>query len=1203
MTQPLTFTDITAGTRLTGIVVGEGSAGIVTVVAISRHGRGSATLTYRTSQGQLGERIITANDLAGVFTAHRRRWSFDADGEMFRLASEARRMRLAHLSDPFAAVDTSNIEPYPHQIDAVYNRLLVQKPLRFVLADDPGAGKTIMAGLLIRELMLRGDVARCLIVAPGSLVEQWQDELWDKFSLSFDLMSRAAVEASRAGNPFLEKHLLVARLDQLARAEDLQAKLKVADWDLVIIDEAHKMSARPYGRKINKTGRFKLGEMLRELTRHLLLLTATPHNGRNEDFLAFMTLVDPDRFAGAHRGNGNRSASLPDTSDVMRRIVKENLRTFKGKPLFPKRTAESLNFDLSEREKGLYEAVTGYVRTGMNRAQQMQDEGQRGRGIIVGFALVSLQRRLASSPAAIYHSLRRRSERLSEQAKTLRELAKSGEQIPLFELPRGIKPQDLKDFDYDDYDDEFLEELEDRTIDAATASATAEEIEVEVEELKGLVGLAEEVRRSGTDTKWIQLRDLLRTNQMGSRTADRKLIIFTEYKDTLDYVAERVKAELGRPEAVAVIHGGVKRHDRRRIQDMFRVDPTVRILVATDAAGEGVNLQVANMMVNYDLPWNPNRIEQRFGRIHRIGQALPCHLWNMVAHETREGKVFTKLFRKIEEQRNVYGEQVYDVLGDLHINTSLRELLMRSIQEDSDPAHFEYMNQVIDDDIGAQMRKVLDERALVRGLSEETSNEAIRNLMERSRARKLQPWFVEAFFSAALKHYGGRLAAREKGRYEVTRVPASVRSSADETLGPVHERYSRVTFNKAFVKPQFENEGVLKLRAGADGSRKGGGKSERAVLISPGTALLSAVVGKVLADHEDTLEQGAILIDPDRFSTNPRLLVYLDHVITDGRQGSRPNQAVSRRFQYAEIDEQGIVSDPGPEPYIGYLPADEEQRAALERHLNLDWVDSTAETTARDWAIENMAGEHFREIEEITEARVAKVRSAVQERLIWEIRYWDDRAIDLKEQERQGKTPSVNSAQASKRAEELVERLARRRLELDQERNLHNTPPNIVGAALVVPQGRLDEITAVEDGKEMPVKPDPEVAEDTDRRAVAAVLESERLLGREPEAQEHSNPGYDVLSIDPATGDHYFIEVKGHLPQTTEIHVSAQQVQKAKSNPERWRLAVVSVPESPETAPVVRYLVEPFQDVTMHFAQTRLTLNVEELLQSAVDPR
>ena len=1174
----LEFDDLTAGKRLSGVV----ADGDVTVVALEIHGTESATLTYRSSSGQLGELIISRDDLATIQEVSEQRWSFDADGAAFRLASEARRMQSAHLADPYAAVDTSNIEPYPHQIDAVYNRFLEQRPLKFLLADDPGAGKTIMSGLLIRELMLRGDVARCLIVAPGSLVEQWQDELWDKFGLSFELMSRSAVAASRTGNPFLEKNLLVARVDQLSRAEDLIEKLKLADWDLVIVDEAHKMSAHLYGDELRKTRRFELGEVLRDRARHFLLLSATPHNGKNEDFLAFMTLIDPERFAGRLRDN-----ELPETDDVMRRLVKENLRTFEGRRLFPQRFAHSVNFELSEPEQELYEAVSEYVRSGMDRASRMQEEGDRRRGIIFGFALAALQRRLASSPAAIYHSLRRRRDRLTEQASELRRLTAGGRPVPVTDLPRGVRFADLEDFDFDNFDDVELEELEDHVIDAATASATAEEIEAEVAELEGLVKLADAVRISGEDTKWIELRSLLRSEQFQTGKGEnpdgddapagpRKLIVFSEHKDTLDYVAERITAELGRPEAVAVIHGGIKRHDRRAIQDRFRVDPTVRVLVATDAAGEGVNLQVANMMVNYDLPWNPNRIEQRFGRIHRIGQQRPCHLWNMVAHETREGVVFARLFEKIEQQRGVYGDQVYDVLGDSHINTSLQELLLKAITADDDPAHLEYMQEVIEGDIGKQLEDVLKERAFVGGLADPALNDKIREDMERARARKLQPWFVHGFFSEALRQNGGRIAGRESGRYEITRIPASIRSYADSDLGPVHDRYERVTFDKAFVQ--------------VDGG-------DRAELISPGTPLLTAVINKVLADHEHTLSRGAILMDPQDQSTQPRLLVYLDHSVTDGRQVQGHRQVVSRRFQYVEIDQQGNAKNAGNEPYIGYAPLTDEDRTLLEGHLDLDWADHTAEETAKSWAIEHLSQPHFEEIHRVTEARVAKVREAVRERLEAEIRYWDQRAEELKKQELAGQKPRTNSGRARARADELATRLTRRRLDLDRESDLHNSPPNIVGAAIVVPQGLIDQLRGT--------PPDPEETADkmeTDRRAVAAVLEAERALGRIPEAQAHSNPGYDVLSIDPDTGTHYFIEVKGHRPRTTEIHISAQQVSKAKSLPENWRLAVVSVPDDPTELPTVQYLIDPFSDYTPHFAQTGLPLNVADLLEASQDP-
>jgi superfamily II DNA or RNA helicase len=1162
------FTELQPGLRYDGLVPG----GPAKLVAVEVHGPSSATVTFRDPAGGLGESLIALGDLARIEVVAERRWPFDGDGADFRLAAEARRMQFAHLADPFAAVDTSNIDPYPHQIDAVYNRFLEQRPLRFLLADDPGAGKTVMSGLLIRELVLRGDLARCLIVAPGSLVEQWQDELWEKFGLEFEIMSRSKVEESRTGNPFLERNFLIARVDQLARAEDLRAKLEASEWDLVICDEAHKMSARLYGDELKRTRRFELGEVLRDRTRHLLLLTATPHNGKNEDFLAFMSLIDPERFTGRLR-----SDVMPDVTDVMRRLVKENLRTFEGTRLFPPRHAHTLAFDLSAPEQRLYDAVTEYVTVGMNRAEKMAEGGDKRRGTIVGFALAGLQRRLASSPDAIFHSLRRRHERLSTQAAELRRLAERGGPVPVADLPRGVRLADLEEFDVDDFDDDEREQIEDAVIDSAFAAATAAELDAELAELAVLVRLADEVRTSGEDTKWTELRDLLRSDDFASGSPPRKLLIFSEHKDTLHYVTERVRNELGRPDAVVTIHGGMKREDRRAVQDRFRVDPTVRVLVATDAAGEGVNLQVANLMVNYDLPWNPNRIEQRFGRIHRIGQTVPCHLWNLLASSTREGKVFERLFAKIEQQKGTYGDQVYDVLGTSHINTSLQALLIRAIREDEESVRLGIMDQVIEGDIGRELDEVLRERALASELSDLASSTEIRDRMESARARRLQPWFVEAFFTAGLQRFGGRITPREAGRFEVTRVPGSVRRHADASLGPVHDRYSRVTFDKRTLHPK----GL-----------------ERAELVAPGSPLLTAVVDAVLADVGGVLQRGAVLVDPEDQGTEVRLLVCLDHVITNGRVVHGQRQVVSRRFQYVEVDRAGTVRSPGAEPYLGYAALTVEQRDLLGDVAG-DWANGAAEATARDWAIERFAAPHLDEVTEVTRARVAKVRRAVDERLRAEIAFWDGRCEEIKRQELAGRTPPINSGRARARADDLAARRDRRLAELALEDDLRSSPPAVVAAALVVPQGLLDRVTGAP--AVGPTGVDQARKDETDRRAIVAVMAAERHLGRVPTEQAHNNPGFDIESVDPKTGVHYFIEVKGHLPQTVQIKVSAQQVQKAKSNPERWRLAVVSVPDGPGD-PVVRYLVEPFADTHLHFAQPHVPLQVADLLASAREP-
>jgi superfamily II DNA or RNA helicase len=379
---------------------------VVRVVTTEPVGDNALTVYYKTADGTLLERMLFRADEANLSLAEAGRpWAFDAAGDAFKLAAEAYRITLAHLFDPMMAVHTSNVEPLPHQITAVYESLLPRQPLRYVLADDPGAGKTIMAGLFIRELLMRADAKRVLIVAPGSLVEQWQDELFEKFGLSFTLFSRDQVEQSRGGNPFDDSDLLVARVDQLARAEDLQEKLKLSHWDLVVVDEAHKLSASYFGNKINKTKRFQLGDLLGSITRHFLLMTATPHNGKEEDFQLFMSLLDADRFYGRFRDGAHRV----DVSDLMRRMVKEDLLKFDGTPLFPERRAYTVNYKLSDPEAALYCAVTEYVKEEMNRADQLEDGARKG---TVGFALTALQRRLASSPEAIYQSLKRRRNKL-----------------------------------------------------------------------------------------------------------------------------------------------------------------------------------------------------------------------------------------------------------------------------------------------------------------------------------------------------------------------------------------------------------------------------------------------------------------------------------------------------------------------------------------------------------------------------------------------------------------------------------------------------------------------------------------------------------------------------------------------------------------------------------------------------------------------
>ena len=642
--------DLQANAAVRGIL----SDGLVTVVSVQWFGSEALELTYKTPTGKVANELLYRHDEPRLEIVEvGRPWSFDGDGALFRLVSEAQRIRLAHLFDPVLAVHTSVVEPLPHQITAVYESMLPRQPLRFLLADDPGAGKTIMAGLLIKELIARGDLQRCLVVCPGSLAEQWQDELYRRFHLPFDILTNDKLEAARTGNWFLEANLVIARLDKLSRNEDVQQKLQAPDcrWDLVVCDEAHKMSATFFGGEIKYTKRYRLGQLLSSLTRHFLLMTATPHNGKEEDFQLFMALIDGDRFEGRFRDG----VHVADVSDLMRRMVKENLLKFDGTPLFPERIAHTVPYTLSETEAHLYKVVTDYVREEFNRAEALENDQRAG---TVGFALTILQRRLASSPEAIYQSVRRRRERLESRLRELEVLQRGGQATIAFAAAEPeLDPEDVEDLD--EAPENEVEAAEEEILDRATAARSIAELKAEIETLKNLEGLALGVRRSGADTKWRELASLLGEIFTAGGIAEQiaeadvpygagdiprptsspkqKLVIFTEHRDTLSYLHRRITTLLGREESVVLIHGGMGREDRRKAQAAFRHDPHVQVLLATDAAGEGINLQRAHLMVNYDLPWNPNRLEQRFGRIHRIGQTEVCHLWNLVADKTREG--------------------------------------------------------------------------------------------------------------------------------------------------------------------------------------------------------------------------------------------------------------------------------------------------------------------------------------------------------------------------------------------------------------------------------------------------------------------------------------------------------------------------------------------------------------------------------------
>ena len=1170
--------NLTQGTIVKGILPNQH----VTVIAATWLGTAGIELTYKAADGKLDSELLyrTSESFLEIVPASLL-WSFDGDGENFRLVSEAYRIRLAHLFDQRLAVHTSQVDPLPHQITAVYEEMLPRQPLRYLLADDPGAGKTIMTGLYLKELLVRGDLKRCLIVCPGSLVEQWQAELNQRFHLHFEIFTRERFNTARTGNLFQEENLLICRLDQLSRNEDIQAKLKATHWDIIVCDEAHKMSASATGNKISATGRYRLGQVLGNLTRHFLLLTATPHNGKEADFQLFMALLDADRFEGRFR-EGVRAV---DTSDLMRRMVKENLLKFDGTRLFPERFAYTVNYKLSELETCLYDEVTEYVREEMNRADRL--DGQHGNRI--GFALTILQRRLASSPEAIYRSIQRRRERLEERLEEEQQ-RKTDVQTKLDIQADDSLPADTEQTDefYDETPAEEVETTEEKVVARASAARTIAELQAEIQTLQYLEKLARQVRHSGTDRKWEELSKFLQRRSDADAADElfdaqghrRKLIIFTEHRDTLHYLMERIQTVIGRAEAVVTIHGSMRREDRQKAQEKFTHDPEVQILLATDAAGEGINLQRAHLMVNYDLPWNPNRVEQRFGRIHRIGQTEVCNLWNLVASDTREGEVFEALLHKLSQQREALGGAVFDVLGKCFTDTSLRDLLIDAIREGDKPEVKARLTKVIDSALDFDsLRNLIAEHSLMHGTMDTTQLGDIRDEMERAEARRLQPHFIASFFREAFKHLGGTLREREPNRYEIRNVPAIIRNR-DVSIGsgePILQRYERITFEKNEIRIQ--------------------GKP-LAAFVCPGHPLLDATLDLILERHRNLLKQGTVLVDSHEQSDDVRVLFYLEHAIQDGRVRSDGSRwTVSRRMQFVEISSDKTVSTPGYAPYLDYRPITVDERSQIASILEAQWLHDGLESEILAHAAECLIPEHLDEVKTDKERLVRKTMDAVKARLTKEINYWDNRAYELKLQEEAGKQmASLNAAQARQRADELAERLEKRMEELELERRISPMSPVVIGGALVVPQSLLE---ASDNEAAAPIEISQVDRERIDKLAVAAVMEAERRLGRDPEEMPHQNPGYDIESKDPNTNQLLFIEVKGKSAGATTVTVSKTQIFTAFNKPNSFILAIVEIDGDEAKEP--RYIREPFQKEP-DFGVTSVNYDLSELLARAEAP-
>lgn len=1159
--------DFVVGTSVRGLVPGE----VVTITMVEWDDD-ICELTYRRRDGQQQTRMMYPGDWDNIETvgsSDEDDGSFGADGNLFKIAAEARRIQLASLYDPFMAIHSSKVDPLPHQIEAVYECLLPRYDLRYVLADDPGAGKTIMSGLYIRELQIRGLLRHCLIVAPGSLVANWQEELFDKFGLDSEIISRAHVESAQDGDPFGRHDICIARLDMLKLDEDLIRAACSHTWDLIIVDEAHKMSVSIFGGEAKESKRFKLGMELEKAAVNYLLLTATPHNGKDEEFQQWLRLLDSDRFEKA--AGGGKKQSRPEISDIMRRKVKEKLYKFDGKPLFSPRESHTLSFTLSLPERDLYDSVTDYVSTQFNKAAQLTGQKKA----IVGFVLTLLQRRLTSSPLAILSSLENRKRKLSDTLVAVEEaIAKGIFSTIQTSLPSQIQGMiDGEEWDedsigFDEEDESAVDDLissllpGDLALTSENAGVIVAGLKHEIEELTALITKAQRVLNLGTDSKWTELATLLTSDKMvrgdGHR---RKIIIFTEHRATIKYLTNKIAGIIDdnpdNLQKIAVIHGGVRRQERLTIQHRFNHDPSLEVLVANDAAGEGINLhRAANFMVNYDLPWNPNRLEQRFGRIHRIGQKEICHLWNLMAKDTREEMVFGRLLEKIANEKEQLDGEVFDILGVLIPESDLKQMLMDAVKRGNSPEakrHFEK-------EIGNRLD--LERVREIRKANQLTQDEAmgldriekIRLQMERAKVRRLQPHYLAAFFREAIETLGGQIIERrnEQGRFEVRRVPKVIQEESrrrGRRIG-LSPQYERITFDKNALR--IDNISI------------------EAELIGPGHALLDVTTDTFLEKHGwKALGEGAILVDPD--ATEPRMLCSAEHSIRDHVENPDGTLRVaSRRQLHVELHPDGTVQDAGAAPYLdldawdsgksGDVTWDTTNRDTILSKVDLKGWEGDSSSVSR-WVKKGLARQHYEEMRQKRIERCDRVARQVNERLLTEIDYWDAKARIAREKHSAGKRFNISEERAKKRAEDLRTRRDSRLEFIEREKSLVSDPPNIISKALIVPLSWLIDDAQAGSGR-TDSKMDIEAKDASEAAGMKAVMDIESNKGRSPtDRSAERGIGYDIESIDRSgnVAQAWFIEVKSRHPSADSITLTRNEALAALNHPERFILALAEV--------------------------------------------
>ena len=1099
--------------------------------------------------GKQSQRIIkrplSEDELANLILVRGKVHTFQGDPEFFLLAAEAERIRIAHQFDPLFAVNSSIVDPLPHQVEAVYRYLLPLPRIRFLLADDTGAGKTIMTGLLIKELLFRGVIKKILIVTPGGLTKQWaEEELQEKFGLYARLVNRASFDAEPGQFIRYEEGIFVVSIDFLSRNEACLRAAQEAQWDLIVVDEAHKLSAYEYGTKLDESGRYRAIKDLYDKTDHLLFLTATPHRGRRDTFRRLLLLLDPDLFQkdehvasyvqeqAATYGSpeedfeGEQPITQARNRFFLRRL-KEEMVDWNEQPLFKNRNTKTVGYDLTPEEKTLYEEVTNYVRSKRREAIAKKNRN-------VELTLMVMQRRLASSLYAITRTLDNRLRALDDVLEILRDPQRTA-----VEKKRLVgtyqDPDDPRDItEYEDLAEDDREHI-DRRIFRQVLTADPEKVEDERGEVDRLLRMAKSLSRH-REAKFSELLSVLDSSDV-IRAENEKLVIFTEHRDTLDSLSKRLE-EKGY--TVVTIHGGMDVDSRKRAQREFLV--RAKIMVATDAAGEGINLQFCRYLINWDIPWNPNRLEQRMGRIHRYGQNDDVWVYNLVAQNTREGAVIQKVLSKLDVMRDQMGsDRVYDVIDDWLQDVPLVKLIQMAIDSEGDPEEAKTETEDALSPASKERAESLVALQKKTSLASRLDLRSARELWDASDEHRLQPLFIQRFFQRAWTACGGTVRKDEHFPvWHIDPTPTALLELSRTRRIPLSERYGTpFVFDKQLVSIASR----VKV-------------PDRTKLLGPGHALFDTLIEWVIAQSREAFAKGAVLVDPN--IARPQRIWLVRSTIEDGRVETRRRLANEQLAVIAE-DHMGLRTT-SPSYLLNCVPSDGNQEMPDTQERSLEEI----QAFAYEKITEKQAGEVRAVRIEECDLRRNYLNTAFTD-LILELQ---GELSDLQQASLFGDQNADESARLERRIDELKNRKVERLNELVLMEKLTANLPDVLTQAIVVPPPAvLLESDETEPGRGLPMRRDDEV----EAIAMDIAMRYERARGWNPYDVSGNGGHYDVRSESP-NGDKRFIEVKGRA-QSGAIVLTGPEIDKLRQLGERAWLYVVSFCKSDQ--PRLRIIQDP----------------------------